>query len=90
MLNFRLHRHYSKRNNNWTSYVEKVPKQYTYIPQLITTMIDHFADSVEPLTSPVVMSPKDPRKGKRTLSATAPPSTKSLHDAKKSRFGDDK
>jgi len=83
---FRLHRAYSKRNNNWTSHVEKVPKEYLYIPELLTTMFDHLIESDEPLTSPVPLTPSDPRKQKRTLSRGSPPSTKSLFETKKSRF----
>lgn len=82
----RLHRAYSKRNNNWTSHVEKVPKDYKYIPELLNTMLDHFRESDEPLTSPIPLTPSDPRKQKRTLSGVSPPPTKSLFEAKKSRF----
>lgn len=86
---FRLHRAYSKRNNNWTSHAEKVPKDYKYIPDFLNAMINHFKDSDELLTSPIPLTPSDPRKQKRTLADISPPSTKSLFEAKKSRFIED-
>ena len=52
-----------------------------------TTIIEHFLNAEKKLTSEVKFSSSDPRKFKRTIAKTAPP-TKELMAMKKSRFND--
>jgi len=66
--------------------VEKMPKEHLYLPELLTTMLNHFIESDEPLTSPVPLTPLDPRKQTRTISCGSPPLTKSLFETKKVTF----
>ena len=63
-----------------------MPKEHLYLPELLTTNLNHFIESDEPLTSPVPFTPSDPRKQKRTISHGSPPLTKSLFETKKSHF----
>ncbi|XP_053383442.1 uncharacterized protein LOC128546184 [Mercenaria mercenaria] len=63
-----LHRTWSKRSSTWSTYQEREPKQYQYIPEMMIDMIEDFKSSDTPLTAPSKMSPSDPRKLKRTKS----------------------
>ena len=85
---YRFHRMYCKKNNYWTSYEVKEPKKYAYIHELMSAIIDHFIGMADPLTSPVVMTPSDPRKFKRTISKTSTPPTSLIMARKKSRYID--
>ncbi|KAH3843922.1 hypothetical protein DPMN_117457 [Dreissena polymorpha] len=81
----RQHRKYSKRGHKYTTFAVKEKKTYTYVPNMIHKVVQHFAVCAEPLTAPVKMSPTDPRKKRKTLgSPDTPPPTSSL--AKQSRF----
>ncbi|XP_053383459.1 uncharacterized protein LOC123541393 [Mercenaria mercenaria] len=81
-----LHRTWSKRSSTWSTYQEREPKQYQYIPEMMIGMIEDFKSSDTPLTAPSKMSPSDPRKLKRTLAPESPPPTKFLFSEKKSRY----
>lgn len=85
---YRLRRIFSKRSNNWTCYVQKEPKRYEYVDDMITSMLRHYAECDEKLTEQTELTPQDPRKLKRLLTDVSPPPTKTLFVRKKSRFGD--
>lgn len=84
----RLHRCFSKRTGTYSCYQEKVPKTYSYIPDLLTDILIAVCSRTEPVRAPAPLSPTDPRKIKKRLSGLSPPSAKSLFETKRSRFED--
>lgn len=66
---------YSKRTNTWSVYAEKVPKEYSYIKDILTDIIERRLGDEEPLKRHIPMAQEDPRRIAPTTAKVPPPKT---------------
>lgn len=87
-LFFRYQRLYSKRNNTWSAVPVKESKEYKYMQDLFTRMIQKCKLYRGRLSDPYPLETENPKHIKKTIAAVSPLPTRELVAAKKSRFKD--
>ena len=78
---YRIYRHrrmYNKKSSSWYATPMRVAKGYDYIVDLQTEIVRRRIVDQEPIARRREMLPEDPRRIKKTLAPTTPPSTAEL------------
>ena len=81
-----LGRKFSKRTQRWCHVRVLVPKQYTYIPDLLLKIFEKRISSEGTVDKRIGLVSEDPRRIAPNIAAIQPPPVKSLVEAHQSRF----
>ena len=85
-IHFRYNRVYSKVANHWTAVARKVPKDYSYMVDIMSSVIKKVAEEGVVLRGKASVSVDDPRKIAATIAPTTPPPTREIVEQMMSRF----
>lgn len=69
---------FSKGTGIWTTVAVKVAKPYNHIPNMCTDVVAAHLASEEPLRTPRILAPEDPRRIQRTLTNVPRPSKEQM------------
>ena len=79
--------HFNKRTKMWSPVLVMEPKEYNYIPELISSVFKKRKTTAGPVTQKLSVAPDDPRNIDKNIAAVPKPPMEELLQQHKSRFG---
>ncbi|XP_063956776.1 uncharacterized protein LOC129269419 isoform X1 [Lytechinus pictus] len=82
----KLRAKWSKHAGDWVTTKVRTAKKYTYMPGMVSRILERRCRDDQPLHRPAVMLPNDPRQIRKSLAPLPRPPMENLLEKKKSRF----
>ena len=83
---YRYSRVYSKVANHWSAVARKVPKDYLYVQDIMTLIVNKICQEGVVLRGKASVAMDAPRRIAPTIAPVMPPATRDIVDKKLSRF----